>query len=71
MKYEIHGETLPAVVCELEKGEAMITEKGAMAWMSPNMQMETNAGGIGKASGGCFRGSPCSGIPIRPRAVRG
>ena len=32
MKYEIHGETLPAVVCELEKGDAMITEKGAMAW---------------------------------------
>lgn len=56
MKYEIHGETLPAVVCELEKGEAMITEKGAMAWMSPNMQMETNAGGIGKAFGRLFSG---------------
>ena len=56
MRYEIHGETLPVVVCELEKGEAMITEKGAMAWMSPNMQMETNAGGIGKAFGRLFSG---------------
>ena len=56
MRYEIHGETLPVVVCELEKGEAMLTEKGAMAWMSPNMQMETNAGGIGKAFGRLFSG---------------
>lgn len=56
MKYEIQGETLPVVICELEKGESMITEKGAMAWMSPNMQMETNAGGIGKAFGRLFSG---------------
>ena len=34
----------------------MITEKGAMAWMSPNMQMETNTGGIGKAFGRLFSG---------------
>lgn len=56
MKYEIQGETLPVVICELEKDESMITEKGAMAWMSPNMQMETNAGGIGKAFGRLFSG---------------
>lgn len=56
MKYEIQGETLPVVICELEKDESMITEKGAMAWMSPNMQMETNAGGIGRAFGRLFSG---------------
>mgnify|MGYP000040195431 FL=1 len=52
MRYEIVGETLPAVICTLEEGETMITEKGAMSWMSPNMKMETSTnGGIGKAFG--------------------
>ena len=27
MRYEIVGETLPAVICTLEEGETMITEK--------------------------------------------
>lgn len=35
----------------------MITESGAMAWMSPNMKMETTSnGGIGKAFGRMFSG---------------
>ncbi len=41
MKYEIKGETLPVVICYLENGEEMITERGSMSWMSPNMKMET------------------------------
>lgn len=57
MRYEIKGETLPVVVCRLEAGERMITEGGSMAWMSPNMQMETSSnGGIGKAFGRAFSG---------------
>ena len=48
MKYEIRGEQLPVVICQLEAGEAMITERGSMSWMSPNMQMETVGGGLGK-----------------------
>ena len=57
MKYSIQGETLPVVICELESGESMITESGAMAWMSPNMKMETTSnGGIGKAFGRMFAG---------------
>lgn len=57
MKYEIKGETLPVVICHLEDGEKMITEKGSMAWMSPNMKMDTSAhGGIGKAFGRMFSG---------------
>ena len=52
MKYKIEGGNLPVVVCELEAGEAMITEGGAMSWMSPNMKMETTgSGGAGKALG--------------------
>jgi len=57
MKYEIWGETLPVVICKLDANETMITEKGSMAWMSPNMQMDTNTnGGIGKAFGRMFSG---------------
>lgn len=57
MRYEIKGETLPVVVCYLDSGEKMITEGGGMAWMSPNMQMETTSnGGIGKMFGRMFSG---------------
>ena len=34
----------------------MITEGGSMAWMSPNMKMETSGGGFGKALGRLFSG---------------
>lgn len=44
-KYEILGDNLPVVVCELGAGESMITESGSMSWMSPNMKMETVSGG--------------------------
>ncbi len=57
MQYQIIGETLPVVICQLEAGEKMITEGGGMSWMSPNMQMETTTnGGIGKAFGRMFAG---------------
>lgn len=57
MKYEIKGETLPVVICQLEPGEFMITEGGGMAWMSPNMLMETGSnGGAKKALGRMFAG---------------
>ena len=57
MRYEIKGDTLPVVVCYLENGEKMITERGSMSWMSPNMKMETTSnGGIGKAFGRMFSG---------------
>lgn len=57
MKYEITGDQLPVVVCHLQPGEAMITERGAMSWMSSNMRMETHAtGGIGRSIGRMFSG---------------
>ena len=57
MRYEIKGDTLPVVICHLEAGEQMITERGSMAWMSPNMKMETSTnGGFGKAFGRMFSG---------------
>ena len=36
MRYQIQGDTLPVVICQLEAGERMITEGGGMSWMSPN-----------------------------------
>ena len=57
MKYEIIGDSLPVVICHLDNNESMFNEGGAMAWMSPNMKMETTSnGGLGKALGRMFAG---------------
>lgn len=56
MKYSIEGEPLPVVICNMEAGEKMITESGAMSWMSPNMKMETVGGGVGKMFGRMLSG---------------
>ena len=57
MKYQIVGEPLPVVICDMDPNETMITEKGAMSWMSPNMRMETQGtGGFGKMMGRMFSG---------------
>ena len=56
MRYEILGEPLPVVECHLNAGESMITERGAMCWMTPNMKMETVGGGVGKMFGRMFSG---------------
>lgn len=56
MRYEIRGNNLPVVICHLEKGEAMITDSGAMSWMDPVFEMETTGGGFGKTFGRMFSG---------------
>ena len=56
MKYEIKGGSFPVVICYLDNGEKMITERGSMCWMSPNMQMETKGGGLGKMFSKAFSG---------------
>ncbi|MBE6885305.1 MAG: TIGR00266 family protein [Ruminococcaceae bacterium] len=57
MQYSIVGEPLSAVICNLAAGETMITERGSMSWMTPNMKMETTTnGGVGKALGRMFAG---------------
>ncbi|MCI7144902.1 MAG: TIGR00266 family protein [Clostridiales bacterium] len=55
--YEIKGGNLPVVICNVYAGETLITESGAMSWMSPNMKMETSSnGGIGKLLGRALSG---------------
>lgn len=56
MRYEIRGGEFPVVICSLNDGEAMITERGSMVWMSPNMGMETRGGGLGKMFSRAFSG---------------
>lgn len=57
MEYQIEGAPLPVVICQLEAGETMITERGSMSWMTPNMKMETSTnGGLGKAFGRMLSG---------------
>ncbi|MBM6897783.1 TIGR00266 family protein [Pseudoflavonifractor capillosus] len=56
MRYEITGGAFPVVICHLEDRERMITERGSMVWMSPNMSMETSGGGLGKMFSRAFSG---------------
>lgn len=56
MKYEIKGGSFPIVVCSLQRGEQMITERGSMVWMSPTMRMETKGGGLGRMFSRAFSG---------------
>ena len=57
MDYKIVGGNLPAVIVTAEDGESFITESGAMAWMTPNMQMETTSnGGVRKVFGRVLSG---------------
>lgn len=57
MHYEIKGDSLPVVLCNLNAGETIVSESGAMGWMSDNILMDTNMkggllGGIGRAFSG-------------------
>lgn len=57
MEYEIKGTPLPVVICYLKKGEMMLSDSGAMAWMDPTLEMATTTnGGLGKAFGRIFSG---------------
>jgi len=52
MEYKIIGTTMQVVVCEIDPGESIISQSGGMAWMSGNIQMNTNMNG---GLGGVFR----------------
>jgi uncharacterized protein (TIGR00266 family) len=52
MEHIIQGGTLPVLILTLQAGEQLVTESGAMSWMTTNMKMDTNMkGGLGKALG--------------------
>ena len=56
IRYEIEGASLPVLICYPEEGQTLVCQNGAMSFMSPNMEMNTTAGGIKKALGRIFTG---------------
>jgi uncharacterized protein (TIGR00266 family) len=57
MRYEIKGEDMPSLEVALQRGEAVFTESGGMAWMSDGIDMQTSGrGGIGKMLGRALAG---------------
>lgn len=45
MKYEIHGTNLQSLDVYLSQGESLFTESGGMAWMTGDIEMNTNTRG--------------------------
>ncbi len=56
MQYKVIGEPFPVLECKLGSGESINCEAGAMSWMTPNMDMKTSGGGVGKMLGKMFSG---------------
>ena len=47
MKYEINNQPFTVLTLYMNQGEGIKCQSGAMAWMSPGIQMETRTGGLG------------------------
>ncbi len=58
MRYEVLGDTMPAVEVFFDAaGETMYTQSGGMAWMTEGISMDSNMkGGLGKSIGRMFSG---------------
>ncbi|MBM7868506.1 TIGR00266 family protein [Heliobacterium gestii] len=57
MRYQVLGTTMQALDIDLESGERIYTESGAMTWMSDNVRMDTNfKGGLLKSLGRMLSG---------------
>lgn len=57
MEHRIEGEMMQILTIELNEGEEVYSESGAMAWMSQNMSMESQMrGGLGAGLGRMFTG---------------
>ncbi|MBN1934524.1 MAG: TIGR00266 family protein [Anaerolineae bacterium] len=57
MEYKIHGTVMQTLDVQLRQGESIYTESGGMAWMSGNIEMETNTkGGLLKGLGRTLAG---------------
>ena len=51
MRYAIEGGNLPVLKILLAQGEQVQCESGAMSWMDDEIEMQTQAGGLGKMFG--------------------
>ncbi|MBQ4225817.1 MAG: TIGR00266 family protein [Oscillospiraceae bacterium] len=48
MQYEVRNAPLPVLICQLNAGESVECQKGAMSWMTSTMEMKTGLGSGGK-----------------------
>lgn len=57
VNYEIKGGSMPVAICYLNDGQKLVSESGAMGWMSGNIIMDTNMkGGFFKSIGRSLAG---------------
>ena len=57
LNYEIKGGSMPVAICYLQNGQKLVSESGAMGWMSDNIIMDTNMkGGLFKSIGRSLSG---------------
>jgi len=57
MNYKLIGQTVPVVEMNLNRGETVFTQSGAMTYQSDGISMQTNArGGVMKSLGRMFAG---------------
>ena len=47
MKYEIKNQPYTVLTLQMEQGEQVKCQSGAMAWMTPGIEMQTQTGGLG------------------------
>ena len=47
MKFEVKDAPFSILVCQLDGGEMMKCQSGAMAWMTRSVKMQTKSGGLG------------------------
>lgn len=47
MKYEIKNQPYTVLTLSMEQGEQIKCQSGAMAWMTPGIEMQTQTGGLG------------------------
>jgi uncharacterized protein (AIM24 family) len=45
MEFTIQGGNLPVLLCTLNQGESVFTQRGGMGWMTGNINMQTNMQG--------------------------
>ena len=45
MQHEIIGGSFPVLLCKLNRGEKMVTQRGGMSWRTADIEMETNTTG--------------------------
>ena len=71
MQYQIQGQPYPVAVLTLQPEESVLCQKGAMSWMTPNMEMATKGGGLGKMFSRALTSpaKPCSRTSTPPKAA--